>query len=50
MSKNLIMESFNKILFIKLKDYGLYDIEMTLWDQYGNKFEKKMDGYINYTK
>lgn len=47
-SKNLIMESFNKALFIKLKEKGIYDIEMTVWDQYGNRFDKKMDGYITY--
>ena len=49
-SRKLIMECFNKALFLKLKDYGTYDIEMTLWDQYGNKFEKKMNGYITYKK
>jgi hypothetical protein len=47
-SKNLIMESFNKALFIKLKEKGIYDIEMTVWDQHGNRFDKKMDGYITY--
>ena len=47
-SKNLIMESFNKALFIKFKEKGIYDIEMTVWDQYGNRFDKKMDGYITY--
>lgn len=47
-SRKLIMECFNKVLFLKFKEYGTYDIEMTLWDSYGNKFEKKMDGYITY--
>ena len=47
-SRKLIMECFNKALFLKLKDYGTYDIEMTVWDSYGNKFEKNMDGYIIY--
>ena len=47
-SRKLIMECFNKALFLKLKDYGAYDIEMTVWDLYGNKFEKNMDGYIIY--
>lgn len=47
-SRKLIMECFNKVLFLKFKEYGTYDIEMTLWDSYGNKFEKKMDGYIAY--
>jgi hypothetical protein len=42
------MESFNKALFIKLKEKGIYDIEMTVWDQHGNRFDKKMDGYITY--
>lgn len=49
-SRKLIMECFNKVLFLKFKEYGTYDIEMTLWDSYGNKFEKKMDGYITYKK
>lgn len=49
-SRKLIMECFNKALFLKFKEYGTYDIEMTLWDSYGNKFEKKMDGYITYKK
>jgi hypothetical protein len=47
-SNKLIMESFNKALFIKFKEKGIYDIEMTLWDKYGNRFYKKMDGYITY--
>ena len=47
-SRKLIMECFNKVLFLKFKEYGTYDIEMTLWDSYGNKFEKKMNGYITY--
>ena len=50
MSRKLIMECFNKVLFLKLKEYGTYDIEMTLWDQYGNKFEKNMNGYLTYIK
>jgi hypothetical protein len=44
--KNLIMEVFNKIFFVKLIESGMYDVELTIWDLYGNKYQKNMDGYI----
>lgn len=49
-SRKMIIESYNKVLMLKLKEYGLYDVEMTIWDECGNKHERKLDGLIKYVK
>ena len=49
-SRKMIMESYNKVLMLKLREYGLYDVEMTIWDERGNKHERKLDGLIKYVK
>ena len=47
-SKNMLMESFNRAVIVDFEEKGIYDIEMTLWDRYGNRFDKKMDGYVTF--
>lgn len=49
-SKVLISECFNKVMSIKFIEYGTYDIELTIWDEFGNRYDKRMDGYITYKK
>ena len=45
-SHELLFECFNKILTLNLEDLGTYDIEMTIYDEHGNKFERTFIGAI----
>ena len=50
-SRKLLMESFNTVLMLDLGEkYGTYDLEMTIWDQNGNRMDKKIDNCFTYKK
>ena len=45
--RELILECFNKFLTVSLNERGTYDLEMTVYDFEGNRFNKKITGFIS---
>ena len=45
--RELILECFNKFLTVSLNERGVYDLEMTVYDFEGNRFNKKITGFIS---
>jgi len=46
----LITECFNPSFLLYIDEPGIYDIEMTTWDRYGNKVVKNLDSWIRKKK
>jgi hypothetical protein len=44
--RELYFECFNNVLFMKNLKQGVYDIELTAYDKHGNKYFKRLDGYL----
>ena len=45
--RELILECFNKFLTVSLNERGTYDLEMTVYDFEGNRFNKKITGFVS---
>ena len=45
-SRELFFECYNKVLFMNLSDLGIYDVILTVYDRFGNKLMKNMDGIV----
>lgn len=48
--RKMVMECYNKVLSMNLNHYGKYDIEVEVFDKYGNKYNKEMGGALTYNK
>ena len=48
--RSMVIECYNKILSLKLPYYGKYDVEVDVFDKYGNKYTKEMGGAFTYTE
>jgi hypothetical protein len=48
--RTLLFEVYNKCLPLTLDEYGVYDVEVDLFDNYGNKYSKKIPNAITYKK
>lgn len=46
----LLLECWNKVVALKFPDEGTYDIDLTVYDENGNKYNKFLDGIITYKK
>jgi hypothetical protein len=46
--RKMIMECYNKALALELVDKGMYDIDVDIFDIYGNKYTKEMGSAITY--
>jgi hypothetical protein len=47
-NRKMIMECYNKAISLDLKDKGMYDISVDIFDEYGNKYTKEMGSAIKY--
>ena len=46
-SKNtLLFECYNKVLSLVLEEKGSYDVDLTVYDKHGNKYNKFLMGAI----
>ena len=46
-NRKMIMECYNKVIALNLIDTGMYDIEVEIFDEYGNKYTKEMGSAIS---
>lgn len=44
--KELLFESWNRFLFLDNEDKDIYDIELTVYDQYGNAYTRMFEGAV----
>lgn len=44
-NSKLYFECYNNVLFLNL-DKGTYDVKLTAFDKHGNKYEKRLNGWI----
>ena len=47
-NSKLMFEVYNNMLPLSIKNKGIYDVELNIYDNNGNKYNKTIKGLITY--